>query len=466
VLEHDRHAALEVMDRILSISTKLTKSERLALVSHPSATENCEEEVGLHLRNDGTFSQAASAQGKYGENFVSDYAIAACFFARFDESITPAELDLLKNLLCGASLRRASQDDGRSYQTKRNQLAALRSKAQVSSQAELLQIVSVLLTSLVNSGQDSAEDPVSRLKSLLDQYYQPHARLHRTTFESGRELLVADLGPLDGQPCFLMHPSVEPLVPLPNRADFLESANIRVLIPLRPGFFGRPLDKTHPEMSLSDFVDDCFMFLTSFGLTSLPIVSITAGGMSAMLLADRLGESCEQLLMCSPQYFARSPRPAKSSYSGHWAQLIGRFQWLLFPVFNTLAPLLLNEEFARKIWLKTYENSPDDIKHVLSIVRSDWAPDFARAMIDCNLGGVEADLLVMAGDWVDSLGALKCRTMVYYGETDPFSDHEYTKGRLEAVGVEVRIVPGFGQNSFLNRPDVLFDHLAGHSPIV
>lgn len=142
-------------------------------------------------------SKEAATDGRFRGLTLND--IKTVFETRFGSRPTDAEASLLMRLVAGESLPDIAAADGISYGTRRNQLSALREKAGISRQAELVSVVSVLcanlLTSVVGESSGSAKD----ILELYAAYYGGNLRIHRPILSTGREILVVDCGPLDGR---------------------------------------------------------------------------------------------------------------------------------------------------------------------------------------------------------------------------------------------------------------------------
>lgn len=135
-------------------------------------------------------------------------------------ALTDAELRVARDLLTGASLRDIAEATGRSVDTLRTQLKAIRRKTYTANQQQLIRI----MTGLEALIQDEALSPAAQdpLKSMI--------------LPDGRRLCYKLYGPEQGFPCLYVHNMLNgPNFP---RAVLqrLSELNLRLICPYRPGF--------------------------------------------------------------------------------------------------------------------------------------------------------------------------------------------------------------------------------------
>ena len=452
----EESSAPVILDQLLVVTPGVTQKQRSSILrSGQFAATSGLVEAGLVLQSDGSFRRIESCEPADARH-ISDTNIAARFESRFGETPTAAELGLLKVLLCGGSLRDASRIDGRSYETKRNQLASLKAKAGLNGQSELLQTIAVLLVEAAQAPVATASAQMHALQTFMEEHYASGHRLHRMMPPSRRELIVADIGPVTGQPVIFIHSSFYPLLPLPHEAALLDRRNLRVIVPLRPGAFGAPTTPAGKVPSDADYVEDICHVLQIFNLQQAPVIGHGAGAILAVHLANAASDPNRRIVLSSPQYFCSQPQ-GHTSFSQSWAQFCSRHPNLIAPLIHNTIGRFASPDFFLAVLRKAYRENPDDVALYTRMGENAWFRNLLAMVASNNAVGLITDFAILGTDWPALLRSGNARYAVVYGERDCFSGSHRTNARLAAAGVEPILRPGFGQDGNVFDAELLFD---------
>ncbi len=421
-----------------------------------ASQEHPEDTEGLYLSEEATFFRINQYPEKDIWRFIPDSKISALFESRFGEGISGAELSLLKGLLCSKTLKEISEEDNVTYQTRRNQLSNLCQKAQLKRQTDLVLIMTALLTSFAHSQEHTAIGIRKKLCEYLGKYYSGEYRVHAPDLGNGRRLLIADLGPLDGKPCLMMHSSFLPIFPLPIFEDYLAEAGIRVITPIRPGYFDVPLIKKSGEENHAMFVDDLVAFVRLFNFMDAPIISQTHGLRAAIDLAARLKSSQRPVLVNSPA-FMRTPEnsDARKHHLGLNA-LVKRSPKLLAAAIQVMVSALASTGKLESYFQKTYSSSPPDLKIIRAMKDEPWFYELAIKVSLGNLRGITNDYTIAPEGWADIPRDLGDAFKIIIGAFDPFIDSDILQSQSDSQRLNIEIIEDFGQNSAIFDPEFVF----------
>ncbi|AVX06196.1 hypothetical protein MXMO3_03693 (plasmid) [Maritalea myrionectae] len=455
---------MEVLGGLMSISA-LSGSERKKAVDDIIAEDVQLLDAtmsGLQLGPDLVFQRVLIGELNSTDAFISDYEIADAFHSRFGEHITLAELDVLKSLLSGETLKEASQRDGRSYQTKRNQFSALRGKSHLN-QPALIQTMTVLLLNVVHHRLKHNGPNARWLHDYLRKYYGDHSRLHHLHLSSGRTLLVADIGPIQGQPALCMHTLSFPIIPIPSKQSVLRTHNIRLLLPIRPNHYGAPNYAKDINSSLKYFAQDCAEMVCTFSLGQLPILSHGSGFSAALAVATELKKSCSRLIMYSATIEVPAANAQRDMFGASWSMLRMRYGKLLAPVLLTAMKYFLNRGVRDRAVLRQYENSPLDHDVVQRFLEADWFQDALSYAVEHNYQGILEDCNHSETNLLNLIKNCRVPIRFIFGEEDRHSCSSALPGWLNKhqldQNVELDFIKNHGQATLMESPEILFELL-------
>lgn len=221
--------------------------------------------MALGAQGDGTFF----LRGLHGGwSNVHDQMLRQMF------GLTEAEARLAAELLGGAALKDIALASGRSVDTLRTQLKAIRRKTYTANQQQLVRIMTGLEALL----RDRPE--MARARAT----YHGSMRL-----QDGRKLAYRSFGPEDGKPCLFIHNMLSGPAMLLPLVPYLEDRGLRLICPLRPGFGESDVDevcRADPSQAPSRFAQDATELLDHLGLTRVVCVGYMSGAVHAFRLAQ------------------------------------------------------------------------------------------------------------------------------------------------------------------------------------
>jgi pimeloyl-ACP methyl ester carboxylesterase/DNA-binding CsgD family transcriptional regulator len=188
--------------------------------------------------------------------------------------LTQAETRVARELLTGANLREIAEATGRSVDTLRTQLKAIRRKTYTANQQQLVRIMTGLEALIKTDG------PTPSATTGSD---------HVFTLPEGRKISYRIFGPDHGAPCLFIHNMLNgPNFP-PQVVKQLHRLGLKLICPLRPGFGSSDLDpvaKRHPAEAPDRFCADMLPFLKHLGYSRV----LAIGNMSGAVFAFRLAQ--------------------------------------------------------------------------------------------------------------------------------------------------------------------------------
>ncbi|SFL01568.1 Pimeloyl-ACP methyl ester carboxylesterase [Shimia haliotis] len=188
--------------------------------------------------------------------------------------LTDAETRLARELLTGVGLKDIAEATGRSIDTLRTQLKAIRRKTYTANQQQLVRIMTGL-EALVRDRPEMAQTCPSE-----------HGVLH---LRDGRRLAYRCFGPEDGKPCLFIHNMLSGPATLVPIVPFLQTLGLRLICPLRPGFGDSDLDQVclaDPAQAPTRFAEDAVHLLDHLGLGRVVCVGYMSGAVYAFRLAQ------------------------------------------------------------------------------------------------------------------------------------------------------------------------------------
>lgn len=188
--------------------------------------------------------------------------------------LTEAESRLARELLTGVGLKDIAEATGRSVDTLRTQLKAIRRKTYTANQQQLVRIMTGLEALVRDRPQVASQGPTHHGDMWL---------------RDGRKLAYRTFGPETGKPCLFIHNMLSGPAMLSPLVPHLEALGLRLICPLRPGFGESDLDDAcvaDPALAPTRFAQDAAELLDHLGLTRVLCVGYMSGSIYAFRLAQ------------------------------------------------------------------------------------------------------------------------------------------------------------------------------------
>lgn len=356
--------------------------------------------------------------------------------------LTDTELDVLRQLVSGSSVKEICARTGRSEPTLRTHIASLLDKTDTRSQMELVRMTLALL--------DAAEpappiDPLAAPPGVSpgENHYETHF------LADGRRADYLLVGARGGRPALFL-PNDIGFTRFPRAAEaWLARRAITLVVPVRAGY-GHSSPPPARRRVLDVAVDDMQALLDALDIARLPVVSMQDDFRIAVELATKAPQRITAIVAMAPTLPASAPEHFKRM--GKWTRLIaanarhapGALPFIAMAGFH----------FARRIGAKRFmqtllADSPadlaqlDDAEVMTAILQGSEiaiGPRFSAHA--AYAAGVVAG---HGSDWSPLLERCPVPMVLFAGAEDPLSPIETTREFAARVaGIELREHPRLG----------------------
>ena len=273
-------------------------------------------------------------------------------------------------------------------------------------------------------------------------------RLHNLTMSSGRKLFVMDVGPSGGRPIIVMHSTFLPFYPMPEHVEAFARLNVRILVPLKPGFLGTPVHAGDGLDNMETFARDVADFAKTFNLSTVPVISHTIGVFAALkLLAHSPLHS--KVVLFSPTYISK-PQEQVPGFMSDAIGLAAKSSRAMVGALGLMVRMMSLIEPFRGSFRKIYADSPPDLAILNSqdrVVR-----EVIRTAAQ-SLPGLANDHALMQADWIPLIPSGAANIKIVFGAHDPHCDIRGALSRIENAFVRYEMVEDFGQISAIFEPE-------------
>ncbi|MBW8637687.1 hypothetical protein K1W69_10860 [Hoeflea sp. WL0058] len=403
---------------------------------------------GLLLDSEGRFMESSPGVEAHAIGFISDEQLMQIFQQRFANTPTRAEMSLLKSLLANRTLREISAETGATYETRRTQAKALLTKSGLSRQSELLTIMSALAATNISARRKDTADAGRIADETTGRLFGDAGRLHNLTMSSGRKLFVMDVGPSGGRPIIVMHSTFLPFYPMPDQVESFDRLNVRILMPLKPGYLGTPVHAGDGLDNMETFARDVADFAKTFNLSEAPVISHTIGVFAALKLMAHSPRHSKVVLF-SPTYISK-PHEQVPGFMSEAIRLAGKSSKAMIGALGLLVRMMSLVDAFRGSFRKIYAGSPPDLAILNSqdrVVR-----EVIRTATQ-SLPGLANDHALMQADWIPLIPDDAVNIKIVFGAHDPHCDYRSALSRIENAFVRYEVVEDFGQISAIFEPE-------------
>lgn len=417
---------------------------------------NC---AGLLLDEEGKFKLTPVISEARSHSFISVARIAEQFEAAFGEAATAAELWVLMSLLSGTTLKEMSARDNVSYETRRFQLKCLQAKSGLGKQADLLVRMASLLASQTRVARTQDNVSADSLRRMLTKNWDVSFRSYPFTSDSGEEILVGELGPVDGTPILVLHSGFFSIFPLPDDAQILEDRGIRVITPFRPGYYGDLSETQSTKASLDNYLKCLAEFVSVYRLRDVPTVAFMQGVEVALHLLAKGHIAAENILLVNANYTVGGASK-NGSFHMRAAVKLAQSSPAAARIFYRAAVKSLTSVPSTVFALKQYfGSSSEDVNQIeKSLSQSDLLNILKEAFLE-NLPGFVNDLPSVARKWprisVDDARKLR---FIFSGD-EAFSDLEAFRDDLVYGNAITEIVADSGRIGLMRNSTFIFDRV-------
>ncbi|MGD9862159.1 MAG: alpha/beta fold hydrolase [Pseudodonghicola sp.] len=362
--------------------------------------------------------------------------------------LSPAELDLVRHLMAGRSLRQIAEETHRSEHTVRNQSKSVLAKTGTPSQADLIRLVSVLCREGVEGTEPAGPGPFG-------------GRRHWLTTAAGRGFEVYEFGPPDGRPVLFLHGMMEALAGLARIRPALQRRGLRVLAPVRPGYgHSAPLSRADGAIAASLAQADAIW--ERFDPGRAVVVGHMAGAMHGFALAARAPGRVAGLVSVAggvpfrstAEFATMAPRQRIVAYTARLAPV-------LLPAILRAGISQIDGHMVTDFAQALYAEGTCDHALMRDPALCDAICGAYRFSVLQGHHGFWGDSYDAVRDWSAYVEATRCPVHLLHGVQDP----AIPIGNVRALAaryprLSLTALEGCGQLLFYDRADLVLDSIA------
>ncbi|MHA6262606.1 alpha/beta fold hydrolase [Arenibacterium sp. CAU 1754] len=359
-------------------------------------------------------------------------------------ALSRAEVDIVRNLLAGHSLREIAAQSGRSEHTVRNQAKAVLAKTGAPGQVDLIRLVVFLIN------QEGSTRPVNEENAAL--------RDEIMRMSTGLDMQVIHMGPENGYPVLFLHGMLDGTAPLHFFQSEFKRRKLRVIAPVRPGF-GRSQPVARADQALDFFTDHLIELIEKTGVKRPVIFGHLGGALFGHILTCRLGKRVAGMVGdCGVSPIVRLSQLARMAPRQRVVAYTARFAPALLPTVLRAGIAQIDSKEVHDFTEALFKSGSQE--HQV-MTRLDLAELFATGLsfsIEQGHIGFATDSHYVVRDWSREIDRLDTRVIYVAGAHDPVNNvADAVAAMKNRPNVEVRVIEDAGQLLFFERPDLVFD---------
>ena len=348
--------------------------------------------------------------------------------------VTPTELRLVKQLVCGYNLAEAARADDVGHETKRTHYKALARKLGVRSQAELTtRVLSTILIDLPVPAADTVPGPDDVFDDLMREYV-PDVRTFHLKGSDGRRHRFLDIGPVSGRPVVMVHSQI-----LPDfRAEdirLLAERGLRIIVPLRYGALSGDVEPMNVKDHLDHACEAIDLARSHFCGEKCDLVANVSGCAYSIEYARRKPARVVSLVMIGA---CVNPTTDSSAAGRMRAGLLtlARHNWTLYAgAVRFIGRRFRRPEAFRRMMSNLYRDCPADRAFLAAEFGNPERRDRARQLFCASLESVKHDFFHQSVPRWDVARGLNLPIHFIHGKLD-------TVHRIEEVERLASSIPG------------------------
>lgn len=358
--------------------------------------------------------------------------------------LSRAELDIVRNLLAGQSLREMAESSGRSEHTVRNQAKAVLAKTGAPGQVDLIRLVVYLINHDTGDATEKPRDTAA-----------PDAVMNMA---SGLGMQVFRFGPQDGQPVIFLHGMLDGLAPLKYLERQLSQRGLYVIAPVRPGF-GRSSPVKRADQALDVFVGHVNELISSLGPVKPVILGHMAGAVYAHAIAAKLKDQIAGVVAVSggapitrtSQLSEMAPRQRVVAYTA-------RFAPALLPTVLRAGIAQIDSKDIQGFMTALYKPGTQEYHVIRRLDLAQFIQSGYRFSVQQGAAGFATDSHFVVRDWGIQTHGPTAPVVYVQGALDPVVPAQSVVDAMAPLpDVDVRVLDDVGQLVFYECPDIVFD---------
>ena len=375
--------------------------------------------------------------------------------------LTEAELEIVRSLVEGKSIKEICAERNRSVETVRTQIRSILAKTETRSQTELIRITLGLMDVVGQSAEGGGAN-VAVGRKLQPIPFQTMLQ------PGGRRYDWIEFGAQHGRPCLFL-PIDYGLIRWPSEAEKeAEKRGIRVIVPIRAGF-GHSAQLPAKVDYAGETAADMARLIDHLGIDKIAVVPLGADIRFAMRLAMARPELVTGILACAGTLPISTP--AQYDRMGKWHKFIlanARYAPLILP-FLVRAGFSLARRIGKEQFLNSVNaGSPADIRTFAD-------PEVREAMLlgsEVSLSGwhiaheaFSRECIDSETDWSETIRKCPVPVRMLQGGQDPQSP----KATIEELipqfpNLDITIIDDAGQLLFFQEWPRVLDELKRFLP--
>ena len=361
-------------------------------------------------------------------------------------ALSPAEVEIVRSLLGGHTLREIAELSGRSEHTVRNQAKSVLAKTGAPNQVDLIRLVAFLINA------DTGRKPSSISPDADTLPYE------MMTMSTGLEMQLFQAGPANGRPVIFLHGMLDGISPLQVAQRHLIRRGIRVLAPIRPGY-GLSDPVTKPPEALGMFTAHVAELITRFKLQRPIILGYLAGAIYGYHMCSELGSQIGGMVVAGAvapvtrlsQLADMAPRQRLVAYTARYAPALLPF--VLRAGISQIDSKEI-EGFMEALFPSgSHDRDMMERRGITELIQSGYRFSVSQGHL-----GFATDSHYVVRDWSDSVAGSTVPIIHFHGAHDPVVSQASLMTFISTQkDVQFRLLNELGQLIFLEDPDVVFD---------
>ena len=366
--------------------------------------------------------------------------------------LSPAEVEIVRNLMEGRSLREIAQSSGRSEHTVRNQAKSVLAKTGAPGQVDLIRLVAFLIdrgNQLRLGGHPGAVDLND---DVLDM-------------GTGLRMQLYQCGDPRGRPVLYLHGMLDGMAPLEYLKHDFARRGLRVLAPVRPGYgLSEPVAGVEP--GLRAMASHAVELIDRFALDRVAILGHMAGAVTGYVLraggdprlAGMVAVAASGPLLRRAQLSGMARRQRMMAMTARWTPA-------LLPFFVRAGIALIDSEEVGRFMDALYPPGSHERQVVDRLELAALMHAGYRFAAQSGTAGFEADALTMVSPWQRLSDGGTCPVVHLHGALDPVVPAAETARFAASIsGASFRRFEDVGQFLIYERPDAVLDAIEAMLP--
>lgn len=331
--------------------------------------------------------------------------------------LTESEVEIVKALVEGSSVKQISENRGRALQTVKTQLRSVLAKTETHTQAELIRVTLGLMDVVTATEKsESATPKTSETTKLVERPFITQ------NLPNGRRVDHIVIGKPSGRAIIYL-PLDYGLTRLPATAEqFAEDNDLKIIVPIRPGF-GHTSKATKKSNYTQTVVDDMIAIMNLNDVKSAPFIALSNDAYFAYELHRQHPDRINAILNCGVGLPTTSPEQYERM--GKWHRFIlanAKYAPVILPFLVKAGFSLANRIGKRGFLEAVYSESQadkdtfnnDEVLEAMilgsEVCLSDWHSAHES---------FATEVIIQQSDWSHLVKVCKIPIHIWYGDQDP-----------------------------------------------